>query len=190
MLRCFQKHWLRVWGCFSLALALLAGAEVGLGLLSAASDDLGLLLLCFSPDSQGLEVARKFTWASSLHLASTNFLLGSGTVPRGSEIVLPPVQLSIRQRGSLWGRRERGDEGTKDKGVWPRSPPSCQAAHCEPCGLWGWASQMGRRRGGGARTPVMETGLCLLWFCCSPHARALVSDGSLSRVHPASPPLL
>lgn len=28
----------------------------------------------------------------------------------------------------------------------------------------------------------METGLCPLWFCCSPHARAQVSDGSLSRV--------
>lgn len=61
-------HWLRCGTVSPKALALWAGDEVSLVLLSAACDDHVLLLLCFSLESQGLEVAKKFTWASSLHL--------------------------------------------------------------------------------------------------------------------------
>lgn len=62
-------------------------------LIAVACDD-HVLLFCFSPDSQGLEEARKFTWVSLLHPPDhfgpvPIFSLASGTTgPQGSEAEL------------------------------------------------------------------------------------------------------
>ena len=63
-------------------------------LLAAACDD-HVLLLCFSPDSQGLEEAGKFTWASLLHLSTL------GQCPFSPWPLVPQAHRALKQSCDL-----------------------------------------------------------------------------------------